>query len=405
MHADERVAKDAGGGPLSDIVIADLSRVLAGPYATMMLADLGARVIKVESPLGDETRQWTPPVREGESTYYLGINRNKHSISLDFSDPSDRAVLQQIIGRADVLIENFRTGSLARFGLDYDTLSAAHPGLVYASITGFGSAGGADLPGYDLLAQAVSGLMQITGSTDGVPTKVGVAVLDVIAGLHAAMGVLAALHERSRSGRGEHVEVNLLSSALSGLVNQTSSVVAAGTASQRMGNAHPSLYPYEPFPTATEDIVVAVGNDGQFRRLCTVLGRGEIADDARYSSMSARNAHRETLRELMIERLTTRPAADWFAALRENGVPAAPILAPADGIRFADDLGLEPIAIAGEGDRQIPTIRHPVSYARAQVGYRKAPPRLDADRGSVIAWLGGADLSDAGSAGSGDSGE
>jgi crotonobetainyl-CoA:carnitine CoA-transferase CaiB-like acyl-CoA transferase len=386
MHADESIVSDAAR-PLAGIVIADLSRVLAGPYATMLLGDLGAHVIKIESPLGDDTRQWMPPVRDDESTYYLGVNRNKHSIALDFADAADRDLLKRIIDRSDVLIENFRTGSLARYGLDYNTLSAADPRLIYASITGFGSAAGADLPGYDLLAQAVSGLMEITGAPDGGPTKVGVAMIDVIAGLHVVVGILASLHERSRSGRGDHLEVNLLSSALSGLVNQTSAVVAAGASPTRMGNAHPSLYPYEPFPTATDDIVIAVGNDGQFRALCAVIGVADLAADPLFASMSARNANRAALRETIVPRLTTRPAADWFSLLRASGVPAAPILTPADGIRFAADLGLAPIALAGDGARQIPTIRHPVSYTRAHIDYRKAPPRHDADRDSVIAWL------------------
>ena len=254
-------------GPLAGMVVADLSRVLAGPYATMLLADMGALVLKVESPTGDDTRGWVPPTRDGEGTYFLSVNRNKYSIALDFSDPAQLDVVQRIVGRADVLVENFKPGGLRRFGLDYETLRMRHPRLVYASISGFGTAGGVDLPGYDLLVQAVSGLMDVTGEPGGAPTKAGVALVDVITGLHATAGILAALNARHTTGRGDHVEVNLLSSILSGLVNQTSAFVAGDVVPARMGNAHPSLYPYEPFPTADHDLVLAIGNDGQFARL------------------------------------------------------------------------------------------------------------------------------------------
>src|SRR3954451_4483040 len=229
-------------GPLAGLLVADLSRILAGPYATMLLADLGADVVKVEGPQGDDTRTWLPPVRDGVSTYYLGINRNKRSVALDLKDPGDAALAQELARRADVLVENFKPGGLARFGLDYDSVAEANPGVVYASISGFGSGPeGRSLPGYDLIVQAISGFMSLTGDTDGEPYRAGVALFDVMAGLHATIGVLSALNHRHETGRGQHIEVNLLSSALSGLVNQTSAFVAGGVVPFRMGNSHPSL--------------------------------------------------------------------------------------------------------------------------------------------------------------------
>ena len=232
-------------GPLDGVLVADSSRILAGPYATMLLADLVADVVKVEGPAGDDTRTWTPPVRDGVSTYYLGVNRNKRSIALDLKDDDDVRVARTLAARADVVIENFRPGGLTRFGLDYDAVASTNPAVVYASISGFGSGEeGAKLPGYDLIVQAISGFMSLTGETDGEPYRAGVALFDVMAGLHATIGVLAALNLRRDTGLGQHVEVNLLSSALSGLVNQTSAFVAGGVVPFRMGNSHPSLFPY-----------------------------------------------------------------------------------------------------------------------------------------------------------------
>ncbi|MGQ1838544.1 CaiB/BaiF CoA transferase family protein [Kocuria turfanensis] len=376
-----------GTGPLAGVVVADLSRVLAGPYCTMLLADMGATVIKVESTAGDDARAWVPPHRDGESTFFLSVNRNKHSIALDFADPEQLQVVEQIVARADILVENFKPGGLARYGLDYESVSARRPDLVYASITGFGTAGGADLPGYDLLAQALSGMMSLTGSQDGEPYRAGVALFDVITGLHAATGILGAFHERQASGAGQHVELNLLTSALSGLVNQSAAYVAGGSVPTRMGNEHPSLYPYEPFPARDKDIVIAVGNNGQFARLCRCLGAPELAEDERFRTVSARNANRVELRRLMIERLAARDAEDWFERLKAVQVPCAPILGVDEGVRFAEGLGLDPVVLAGSGDREIPTVRHPVEFSRTPVDYTQAPPRLDGDRDRVLAWL------------------
>lgn len=383
----EEIFGRRGTGPLAGVVVADLSRVLAGPYATMLLADMGATVIKVESTTGDDARAWVPPHRDGESTFFLSVNRNKQSIALDFSDPAQLRVVERIIARADVLVENFKPGGLRRYGLDYDSVSAWRPDLVYASITGFGTAGGADLPGYDLLAQALSGMMSLTGSASGEPYRAGVALFDVITGLHAVSGILGAFHERQGSGTGQHVELNLLTSALSGLVNQSAAYVAGGSVPTRMGNEHPSLYPYEPFPTLDKNMVIAVGNNGQFARLCQCLGAPELAVDERFATVGARNANRVELRQLLIDGLSTRNAADWFERLKAAQVPCAPILGVDEGVHFAEGLGLEPVVMAGSGEREIPTVRHPVDFSRTPVDYAHAPPRLDGDRDRVLAWL------------------
>ena len=260
-------------GPLAGVLVADFSRILAGPYATMLLADLGADVVKVESPQGDDTRSWTPPVRGETSTYYLAVNRGKRSIALDLRKDADAELARELARRADVLIENFKPGGLDKYGLDFASVHEANPAVVYASISGFGSGPGRDVPGYDLMVQAISGLMSLTGDPDGPPYRAGISVFDVMAGNHATIGILAALRHRDATGRGQHLEVNLLSSALTGLVNHSSAYIAGGTVPLRMGNAHPSVFPYEPLPTADHELIVAAANDGQFRRLCRGAGR------------------------------------------------------------------------------------------------------------------------------------
>ncbi|MCW2567369.1 MAG: putative acyl-CoA transferase/carnitine dehydratase [Mycobacterium sp.] len=373
----------AAPGPLSGLLVADFSRVLAGPYCTMLLADLGADVVKVESPGGDDTRAWQPPVRDGVSTYYLGVNRNKRSIALDLTDADDAAAGRELARRADILVENFRPGGLGRFGLDYASVAARNPGVVYASISGFGSGGGAALPGYDLIVQAVSGLMSLTGDADGPPYRAGVAVFDVIAGLHAAIGILAALNHRRESGEGQHIEVDLLSSALSGLVNQSSAVVAGGVVPYRMGNSHPSLFPYEPLPTADGDLVVTAGNDAQFRRLCEVLGIPAVADDPRFRRNADRTVHRDALRPLLVERLRTRPRQDWFRALTAVGVPCGPINTLPDGLAFAAELGLDPVV---EID-SVPSVRNPIRFSATPPRYVLPPPAVGEHGAELRRWL------------------
>jgi crotonobetainyl-CoA:carnitine CoA-transferase CaiB-like acyl-CoA transferase len=372
-------------GPLSGLLVADFSRILAGPYATMLLADLGAQVIKVEGPAGDDTRTWMPPVRDGVSTYYLGINRNKRSIVLDFKDPDDLVVAQELAARADVMIENFRVGGLTRFGLDYDAVAARNPGVVYASISGFGTGAGASYPGYDLMVQAISGLMSLTGDPAGPAYRAGISVFDVMAGLHANIGILAALHHRTATGEGQHVEVNLLSSALSGLVNHSSGYVAGGTIPYRMGNAHPSLSPYEPLPTADGDLIVIAGNDGQFRKLCQVLDLPELVDDPRFGRNQDRTANRAELLPLLIERLRTRTRDEWFRDLLAAGVPCAPINTIDEGVALADELGLDPVVEVGG----VPSVRNPITFSDTPARYELPPPGLDEHGKEIRAWLTG----------------
>ena len=390
----------AASGPLSGLLVADFSRILAGPYATMLLADLGAEVVKVESPTGDDTRTWVPPVRDGVSTYYLGVNRNKRSVALDLKDDADRALAQELARRADVVIENFKPGGLARFGLDYDTVSAANPGVVYASISGFGSGpGGRDLPGYDLIVQAISGLMSLTGDPDGPPYRAGISVFDVMAGLHATIGVLAALNTRHETGRGQLVEVNLLSSALSGLVNQSSAFVAGGTVPFRMGNSHPSLFPYEPLPCSDLELIITAGNDGQFRRLAEVLGVPELAQDPRFRGNEDRTANRDDLRPLLVERLRTRTAMEWFADITAAGVPCGPINTVDGGVAFAEQVGLDPVVVVGEGAAAVPSVRNPIRFSDTPADYRLPPPALDEHGDEIRRWLSDARRSDVREAG------
>lgn len=374
-------------GPLAGIVITDFSRVLAGPYCTMLLADMGATVIKVEGPAGDETRAWKPPVRDGESTYYMSINRNKRAITLDFTDPRDLATARRLACAADVVVENFKPGSLARFGLDYESIVAESPAVVYASITGFGTAGGASLPGYDLLVQAMSGLMSLTGAPETPAFRSGVAVFDVITGLHAAIGVLAALHERERSGRGQLVEVNLMTSALSGMVNQTAGYLLSGEVPTRMGNQHPSIYPYEPLPTRDGEIVLAIGNDRQFRTLCGILETPALADDPRFATAPDRSHNRAELRPLLQDLLSARSAAEWFDILTEARIPCAPINDVRAGLEFAERLGLDPVVNVGGGESELPGIRNPIGFSATPASYDLVPPAFDADRDAILAWL------------------
>jgi crotonobetainyl-CoA:carnitine CoA-transferase CaiB-like acyl-CoA transferase len=352
----------------------------------MLLGDLGADVIKVESPGGDDTRRWVPPVTEdGRSTYFLAINRNKRSVALDLRDEGDLALAQELARRADIFVQNFKPGGLTKFGLDYDSVHAVNPAIIYASISGFGAAGGKDLPGYDLMVQAMSGLMSLTGDPDGPPYRAGISMFDVMAGMHTAIAILAALHHRSATGEGQHVEASLLASALSGMVNQTSAYVTGGVVPFRMGNSHPSLFPYEPLPTADGELIVTAGNDTQFRKLCEILGAPELADDPRFVHNEDRTANRGELRPLLAQRLAARPAAEWFDALIGAGVPCGPINTVDAGIGFARGIGLEPVVSAGG----VPVIRHPVSYSATPASYPLAPPALDEHGEQVRAWLAG----------------
>ncbi|MDX3094732.1 CoA transferase [Streptomyces sp. ME19-03-3] len=387
MSESTAPARTGPAGPLSGLLVADFSRVLAGPYATMLLADLGADVVKVEGPRGDDTRSWTPPVRGEVSTYYLGVNRGKRSIALDLRDEADLRAARELARRADVVIENFRPGGLVKYGLDYGSVRTGNPAVIYASISGFGSGAGRDVPGYDLMVQAVSGLMSLTGEPDGPPYRAGISVFDVMAGNHAAIGILAALRHRDATGEGQHVEVNLLSSALTGLVNHSSAYLAGGAVPYRMGNAHPSVFPYEPFPTADNDLIVTAANDGQFRKLCEVLGIPEVPDDPRFARNADRTANREALRPLLVEQLAERGANEWFELLVEAGVPSGPINTIDGGFAMAERFELDPVVTVGEGDRAVPTTRHPVTFSATPAVYRLPPPELDEHGAELRAWL------------------
>ena len=383
------VTENFDEGPLSGLLVADFSRVLAGPYCTMLLADLGAQVIKVESPSGDDTRHWLPPSRNQVSTYFLAVNRNKRSVVLDLSDPEDLAAAHALSERSDIFIQNFKVDSLRNYGLDYDSVSKRNPRIIYCSISGFGTGKGASLPGYDLLVQGASGLMSLTGDPDGPGYRAGASLFDIVTGLHSAIGVLAALYQRQTTGQGQHVETNLLSSALSALANQASAFVAGNVIPQRLGNAHPSLFPYEPFPTADGDLIVVAANDGQFRKLCEALGLPELANDPEFAVNEERHRNRARLRPILVDRLATRPREDWVAIFTKAGVPCGPVNTLDGGIELARELGLEPVVLAGTGEGAVPTIRNPIRLSGAAVRYPLPPPFLDADGDSVRAWLNG----------------
>jgi crotonobetainyl-CoA:carnitine CoA-transferase CaiB-like acyl-CoA transferase len=373
--------------PLEGLIVADLSRVLAGPYCSMLLADMGATVIKVESPGGDDTRTWVPPTKDGVATYYMSINRNKKSIVLDFGNPDDLKVAQELVQKADICLENFKTGGLKKFGLDYESVSKTNEGLIYLSISGFGTKEGAWLPGYDLIVQAVSGLMSLTGEPDGQPYRAGISVFDVMAGLHGTIGVLAALNHRNLTGKGQHVEVNLLSSALSGLVNQTAAYTAAGVVPFRMGNAHPSLFPYEALPTKDRDLIIAAGNDKQFRALCGVLEMEDVADDPRFQINADRTKNREELRPLLLEKLSQWMSDDLFIALNKVGVPCGPINSIGDGVELAEKLGLRPRVTVGEGDREVTLVRNPITFSDGELDYRLPPPTIGEHSDEIRQWI------------------
>lgn len=385
-------AGPAGRTALHGLRIADFSRVLAGPYATMLLADLGADVVKVERPgIGDETRAWHPPAdQDGTSTYFLGVNRNKRSVVLDLTTEAGRGQARSLIAGSDVLVENFRPGTMERLGLGHRELRARHPELVYCSISGFGSGAGAAIPGYDLLVQAVGGLMSVTGTAEGEPVKAGVALVDVITGLHASLGILAALRHRDATGEGQLVEVNLLGSLLSAMVNQASAFAVAGVVPGRMGNAHPSIAPYETLPTADRPIALAVGNDRQFTALAQVVGDPGLALDDRFRTNADRVAHRAELRDTLTERLGTAGADHWTTVLLAAGVPAGPVNTLDGAFAFAHELGLPGIVeipvdpADGAEARVFRQVAHPIGLSGTPARYRLPPPTLGRHTAQVL---------------------
>lgn len=377
-------------GPLDGLIVVDLSRVLAGPYSTMLLADMGATVIKVESPGGDDTRAWTPPEHDGTSTYYLSINRNKQSIVLDFRNPDDIAVVHDLFAEADIVVENFKVGSLAKKGLDYDGLRAIKPDIIYASITGFGQDGPmAEQPGYDYLAQAMAGMMSVTGRADGEPgagpLRAGIATADQASGMYATVGILAALRHRDQSGEGQHVDVSLFDSQLAFMINQALNYFVGGTPPTRSGEWHPNLAPYQPFDVADGRVIIAVGNNRQFAALCGWLGLDSIPEDARFVENPDRNRHRVELAGLLQAELRTRTKAETLAALPSLGVPAAKIndLAEAFDEPQAKHRGgrIElPHSTAGTA----PGIANPLHLSASPITYRNAPPTLGEHTDEVL---------------------
>jgi crotonobetainyl-CoA:carnitine CoA-transferase CaiB-like acyl-CoA transferase len=389
---------DSPSGPLAGIVVADLSTVLAGPYATMLLGDLGADVVKVEPPDGDPTRGWGPPwVGEGPNrtaAYYLSVNRNKRSIRLDLRQPGARDVLARLIERSDVLVENARTGGLDRLGFDDERLAELNPALVHLAITGYGTAGpDADRAGYDFVVQAESGLMSITGFGDdegGHPTKVGVAIADVVTGLHAAVAILAGLMARERgAAAGQRVDVSLLGAALSALVNQAQNAWVGGEAPVRLGNAHPNIVPYETFPTADGEIAVAVGSERQWRRFGPAVGLGDLVDDARFATNGERVANRAALRAVLADRFRARPTAVWLEGLRAADVPVGAI----------HDVAAAFETPAARALRAVRTMTHPVlgevrqagpvaAFAATPATLRTPPPLPGEQRDEILRELG-----------------
>jgi crotonobetainyl-CoA:carnitine CoA-transferase CaiB-like acyl-CoA transferase len=376
---------DAADGALDGVRILDFSRVLAGPYATMLLADFGAEVIKIERPGdGDDTRAWGPPWFEDRSTYFLSVNRNKSSYTLDLKDEADRDQLLELATTCDVVVENFRPGTMTKLGLGFEQLQEVNPAIVYCSITGFGSAGGAHLAGYDLIAQAAGGLMSVTGHPESGPTKVGVALVDIITGLHAAIGIQAALHHRFRTGEGQRVEVNLLSSVLSALSNQSSAHILTGVVPTLLGNAHPSVAPYQPLRTSDRPLAIAATTNGQFRKLVSAIRRDDLAEDVRYSTNAGRVEHREDLVAELESELTKAPADHWFEILSHVGVPCAPINDMKQALELADRLGLTPV-VRPEGEPDgVAQINNPITLSRTPARYRTGPPQLRDDTGLFI---------------------
>jgi crotonobetainyl-CoA:carnitine CoA-transferase CaiB-like acyl-CoA transferase len=370
---------------LDGILVADFSRVLAGPLCTMTLGDLGADVVKVERPDGgDDTREWGPPWHPEGATYYLGLNRNKRSVTLDLKDSGDLELAKRLAARADVVVESFRPGTIDRLGLGYADVAAANPGVVYCSISAFGTGErAAGLPGYDLLLQAMSGLMSVTGETDGRPLKVGAALIDMICGLYAATAVLAALHARGRTGAGQRVHVSLMDSALAALLNQASGFLNAGVVPGRLGNRHPSITPYETYRAADADFAVACGNDALFRRLCDAIERPELAGDERFATNAARLEHRDALTDELETAFASAAASEWVKRLGAAGVPAGPINDVGEAFAFAAELGLEPwVDVDG-----VRTVRSPMTLADTPAAVRRRPPRLGEHDAEIRAWL------------------
>ncbi|TCP56330.1 formyl-CoA transferase [Tamaricihabitans halophyticus] len=384
------MSENGARGPLAGIRVADFSRVLAGPYCTMLLADLGAEVIKVERPeAGDDTRAWGPPEVSGESAYFLAVNRGKRSIALDLAAERDRDIALALCQSADIVVENFRPGVADRLGIGYETVKASNPGAVYCSIQAYPPGEQPDpRAGLDAIIQAQSGLMSITGETSGEPTKIGVALVDVLTGLNAATAILAALHGRSRTGKGEYVTVALLSAALSGLVNIAQNALTTGIEPGRHGNAHPSIVPYQPFEAADGALVVAAGNDAQFGRLCQVLELPGLPEDARFATNPERVRNRVELLEVLGTRIASWPAEELTARLSAAGVPASRIYGVLEALREPETRGAPATMTVQHpkaGDLEL--VRPAFRLASTEVGASLPPPLLGEHTAELLAQL------------------
>jgi crotonobetainyl-CoA:carnitine CoA-transferase CaiB-like acyl-CoA transferase len=368
---------------LDGVAVVDLSRVLAGPLAAMTLGDLGADVIKIESPAGDDTRRWLPPAdAQGRSAYHHAANRNKRSIALDLKAAPDLELARRLCERADVVVANFKPGTLERLGLGYESIAAANPGVVYCEISGFGERGGRELPGYDPLVQAVGGLMSVTGPP-GSPSKTGVAIVDVVTALYAAVAVLAALYARRDTGRGQRLTVNLLHASLALLANQSAGWLASGEVPQALGNTHPSIEPFATYSAADGDLMVLAGNDAQFGRLVTALGTPALAADPRFRHNADRVANRDALRGLLEQQLVKRTRAAWRDVLSAAGVPAGPVQTIDEAFSLAEALGLDAVDSTGG----VRTVTFPVDLSETPAATRSRPPELDEHGAEIRAGL------------------
>ncbi len=387
-------------GPLDGLVVLDLSRVLAGPTCTQLLGDLGAEVLKIEHPEnGDDTRSWGPPFAlddAGEPTdlsaYFMCANRNKKSVAIDLRTPEGQAAVRRLAARADVVVENFKPGGLRKYGLDPQTLCDVHPGLVYCSISGFGQTGpNSDKPGYDLMAQGFGGIMSLTGEADGEPMKVGVAVADVVCGLYAATGILAALRHRDATGEGQHIDLGLVDTQMSWLMNQGLNYLTSGKVPMRAGNAHPNIVPYQVFATRDGYVIVAVGNDSQYARFCDFLARPDYAEDPRFATNQARLEHRDTLVPLLAAELARFTSDEVTAGLQGRKVPVGPVNTIDAALRSDQAVAREmtvtlPAPQTGKGEVEL--LGNPLKFSRTPVSYRSAPPALGADTDDVFARYG-----------------
>jgi crotonobetainyl-CoA:carnitine CoA-transferase CaiB-like acyl-CoA transferase len=381
-------------GPLKGVKVLDLSRILAGPTCTQLLGDLGASVVKIENPStgGDDTRQWGPPYVEDEagnrsdlSAYFMSANRNKKSVAIDIATPEGQAEIKRLASHADILIENFKPGGLAKYGLDYNSLSQDLPGLVYCSISGYGQTGpNSSKPGYDLMAQGYGGIMSLTGDPEGAPMKVGVGIADVMCGMYATVGILAALRHRDLTGEGQQIDLALVDAQISWLINEGTNYLTSGHVPQRRGNGHPNIVPYEVYETADGHVILAVGNDSQFRRFCAFIGHADLADDARFATNPARLEHRDALNAILRPAMKQHPMTSVISELEARKVPVGPVQT-LDQVFDTDQVAARQMKIAMQAQPgEVNLIGNPLNLSLTPVTYRHAPPVFGADTDDIL---------------------